>query len=73
MTPKDIVHGEEWIWIEYGGRRIPANSLFKLLETRIPCGAEFDLLIDENCEYNPKISSDLSYIISKQAFELHMG
>lgn len=69
MRPSDLDYSQEWAWIEYQGEKISADSLFKLLETRVPCGAEFDLVLDEKCTYNMQISEELSYIISQQAFE----
>ncbi|GHS91502.1 hypothetical protein AGMMS49949_02010 [Alphaproteobacteria bacterium] len=60
---------EEWVWIAYQDGPIPADSLFKLLETRIPCGAEFDLLMDELCSYNKDVGKELAFIISQDAFE----
>jgi phosphotransferase system HPr-like phosphotransfer protein len=57
---------EQSAWIIYEREKIPACSLFKLLEARIPCGAEFDLLIDENVTYDESILSELASVISKQ-------
>jgi phosphotransferase system HPr-like phosphotransfer protein len=59
----------EWAWIEYKGNKISAESLFKLLEARIPCGAEFDLVLDKNCLYDAQVGKDLAFVISIQSFD----
>jgi phosphotransferase system HPr-like phosphotransfer protein len=55
--------------IRYTGEDIPADSLFKLLEARIPCGAQFDLLIRKGVEISADVLEKLAFIISKQSFD----
>lgn len=69
LRPADLDYAEEWAWIVYKDSTIPADSLFKLLEVRIPCGAEFDLMLDERCAFGPVLEDELAYIISQAAFE----
>lgn len=66
----NVAYAQEWAWIEYEGMVIPADSLFKLLETRIHCGAEFDLVLDDSCLYDVQVGNELAYVISQKAFEL---
>ncbi|MDR1597528.1 MAG: HPr family phosphocarrier protein [Holosporales bacterium] len=66
----DMSDVQEWAWLEYEGRSIPADSLFKLLEARIPCGAEFDLVLDDSCLYDVQVGKELAHVISLEAFEL---
>jgi phosphotransferase system HPr-like phosphotransfer protein len=72
LRPANITYSTEWAWIEYEGVVIPADSLFKLLETRISCGSEFDLVLDESCLYDVQVGKELAYVVSQQAFELNM-
>lgn len=55
---------EEWIWLVYKGIKIPADSLFKLLELRIPLGAEFDLIVDADSQWSDAIEQELETIIA---------
>ncbi|MDR0631244.1 MAG: HPr family phosphocarrier protein [Holosporales bacterium] len=72
LRPANVAYSSEWAWINYEGTTIPADSLFKLLETRISCGAEFDLVLDETCLYDVEVGKELAYVISQQAFEHNM-
>jgi hypothetical protein len=69
IRSSEISYSQEWALIEYGEVIIPADSLFKLLETRIPCGAEFDLVLDDSCLYDVQVGKELAHVISLQAFE----
>lgn len=70
IRPEGLEYSEEWAWIIYNDEKIPADSLFKLLETRIPCSAEFDLLMqEEDCKYDATVGEELSNIISQEAFD----
>jgi phosphotransferase system HPr-like phosphotransfer protein len=67
---EDVMRGETScpVLIRYNGEEIPANSLFKLLEARIPCGAEFDLIIQSGVEISADTQEKLDFVISKQSF-----
>lgn len=69
LCPIDLEYAEEWAWIVYKDSTIPADSLFRLLETRIPYGAEFDLLLDERCVFESSVEEQLAFVISQAAFE----
>lgn len=58
-----------WLHIDYKGEKIPANSLFKLLETRIPCGAEFDLFLFGQYNRAEEILGKLHLIVSDSLFQ----
>lgn len=70
IRPSELEFNQEWIWIRYKDEAIAADSLFRLLETRIPCGAEFDLILDDPWPYDPQLSDELANIISLAAFEM---
>jgi phosphotransferase system HPr-like phosphotransfer protein len=59
-----LEYGEESILILYNNEKISATSLFKLLEARIPCSAEFDLLIKEEIEYSNNLFEELAAVIT---------
>jgi phosphotransferase system HPr-like phosphotransfer protein len=63
---------EPAIWILYNNEKIPAGSLFKLLETRIPCGAEFDLLTKVDIDCDKLVLEELNTILSKQSVNLSL-
>lgn len=63
IRPESLNYAEEWAWIEYNNETIPADSLFKLLEMRIPCHAEFDLVVNSNIWTN-EIQEELELIVS---------
>ena len=64
----DVAH--QWAWLGFSERRVVADSLFQLLETRIPCGAEFDLILEESVPFDADVEQELREIISLEAFEL---
>lgn len=70
MRPRGLEFAQEWAWIEYRGEQIVADSLFQLLEARIPCGAEFDLFLDHTLTYDEGLHVELESIISSSAFEM---
>jgi phosphotransferase system HPr-like phosphotransfer protein len=65
----DSAKATGWASICYNGEDIPANSLFKLLEARIPCGAEFDLCIRGDGEISTDALEKLAFSISNQSFD----
>ncbi|MDR2464257.1 MAG: HPr family phosphocarrier protein [Holosporales bacterium] len=72
IRPANLPQQDEWAWIAYKGSKISAESLFKLLEARIPYGAKFDLVLDENCLYDAQVKADLAFVISVQSFDRRM-
>lgn len=58
----------QWAWLEFPERRVVADSLFQLLESRIPCGAEFNLLLEESVPFDASLEQELREIISLSAF-----
>ena len=61
---------DDSILIKYKNKKIPANSLFALLEERIPQNAEIDLLINKNFSglIDNSTLEELRFIISKESF-----
>lgn len=70
LRPSGLDFAQEWAWIEYQGRRVAADSLFQLLEARIPCGAQFSLYVEDSVPFNAAIEQELDNIISLAAFEM---
>lgn len=62
--PEATGYAQEWAWILYNGKATPADSLFKLLELRLPCGAEFDLEVDELCAWTRQVQTSLEQVIA---------
>jgi phosphotransferase system HPr-like phosphotransfer protein len=69
LSPNKEGDSSEWIWIRFNNQEIPADSLFRLLESRIRCGTQFDLILDQRYAYDENIGRELAFIISQDAFE----